>query len=356
MIVKSQRKLSYRCFLGALLFLFVSLAHALAMGDAELLKKEYQQYQAWVLSRDFLFGTTLKPDRKKALAWQLIYVGMLPATYPEKEKLLVPFKQGLNSRQIFEATQLAQAMRESYGLLGSLTEAELLRIYNLHEENTSWSEMQPMMPSGLVWGKFSNWLDWLVGQNYIQNALELEQIQHELSANKKYPIVYGQIIIKGPEPFEMVQSEVKIDRHGFFIGLATNKTLSFVLPGYKSVSVAVNKNQTIQGIPPVILTMQGGNKKTGVVGRVLPWFGIEQSNMILRLAEYKNTGIKDPWYHPALPLTVTNSGQFYATGLSPGRYELFINTAGLKTSKQFTVRNGEIRGLSLIDLRKMVGR
>ncbi|ARG97297.1 hypothetical protein B6N58_06275 [Legionella micdadei] len=346
-----QRKI-IRCFLS---FVLVVLAFpnqaALSIEDAQLLRKEYQQYHAWVLSRDYLFGTTLKPEPIKALAWQLIYVGMLPASYPGKEKLLDPYKRKLLTSQLVEATQLAQTLRHRYALQEPFTEEELYRVYSLHENNVSWADFKFLLPSAEIRQNFNKWLDWLKQNNHFQNALEIEQVKHELDKNNQHPIVYGHVMIQGPEPLEMVRSEVKLSAEGFFISHPNDKTISFALPGYKTVTVSINKKIPLQGIPPVILIKQGGSKKTGVVGRVLPWAGVEGSNIVLRWVTSEIA--KEPWYRPVVPLTVTLGGQFYATGLSPGRYELVITTRGLNTSKQFTVKENEIRGLSLIDLRKV---
>lgn len=216
-----------------LLLLFSAIAYPLTSKDALLLKKEEQQYQAWVLARNYLFGTTLKPDRIRALAWQLIYVGQLPSSYPQKENLLTFYQQGLTTEQISRAYDLSQFYRQRYGLHEPFNEEEMYRVYALHEN------------------------------------------------------------------------------------------------------------------------MVSPKKQTGVVGRVLPWAGLDKANMLLCM-ETNTSQILEPWYQSAIPLTITNNGEFYVTSLKPGRYTLFINTAGLSTSKQFNVQEGEVRGLSLIDLRSRV--
>lgn len=349
-----MRNVGYKYFFGVILFLYTLLTHALSAEDAQLLRKEYQQYQAWMLSRNYFFGTTVGQDRIKALAWQFLYTSQLPSSYPQKEKLLAFYKQGLTPKQIFAATQLAQKLRNQYALLEPFTEAEMYRVFALHEENVSWSDFQILLPPATVWNHFKRWVDWLAEHNNAQIVSSLEQKMLDLYAAKQFPIVYGQVVVKGPEPLEMIDSDIKILPGGFFIGYTNNKTISFALPGYEKVSVAVNKALQIQGIPPVVLKAHAHSKKTGVVGHVLPWFGVERGNLLLQLQTTERSGLADPWYHPAIPLTVTNGGEFYTTGLSPGRYKLYINTAGISTSKEFIVHDGEIHGLSLIDLRKKV--
>lgn len=335
---------------ASLLLAFAATASALTAEDAVLLKKEYQQYQAWSLSRNYFFGTTLKPDRVKALAWQLIYVAQLPASYPEKEKLLGPFKQPLANGQIRQATELAQSFRQKYALLAPFTEAELYKVYELHEQKVSWNELQFKTAPDVIRSNFNKWLDWIASEGYEETAKSLEQMKMRLVTEGRFPIVYGQIIVKGPEPLQMIKSEVHILPGGFFIGQVQGRNLSFNLAGYQTALIALDSHKKLQNIPPVIFSMPPGLKQTGVIGRVLPWAGIERANMLLR-QDSGNKSTVDPWYQPAIPLTVTNGGEFYTTALSAGRYILFISTAGLSTFKQFSVRDGEVRGLSLVDLR-----
>jgi len=95
------------------------------------------------------------------------------------------------------------------------------------------------------------------------------------------------------------------------------------------------------------------NKNTGVTGRVLPWSDLDHSEILLR-QERVDRDESDPWDNPFIPLTVTNTGEFYITGLAAGRYELFISSLGLNTKVRFGVKAGEIRGLSLINLKRQV--
>lgn len=347
-------KLGYRYCLFFILYLLILSAHALTMEDARLLQKEYQQYQAWVLGRNYFFGTTVKQDRIKALAWQLVYVEQLPASYPEKEKLLSVYSQGLSVGQKEEAKKLSALLRTQYDLLPPFNEDELYRVYILHEEKISWRTLQLVLPPEKVWNNFNAWLDWLAKTANPALAATLERRMRDLIAARQFPIVYGQVIVKGPEPLPLVNSELEILQGGFFIGHPDRTTISFALPGYKSASFGINPRYEVQAIPPIVLDAEGGTKPTGVVGRVLPWGGVDRSNMLLQRVVGEGKASEDPWFRQAIPLTVTNGGEFYTTGLSPGRYQLFINTAGLSTSKQFTVRDGEIRGLSLIDLRQKV--
>lgn len=328
--------------------------YALLVEDALLLKKEYQQYQAWVLSRDYFFGTSIKRNPIQALAWQQIYLNLLPATYPGKETLISFYKKDLSPQQISAATRLAGKLARLHQLDVPFSEVDLLKLYDLHETNASWNRFKPLVTPPSILHNWKDWLHWLKEHNYQQDALYLQTMMDDLYAKKQFPIVYGEIVINGPEAFERINAKVKISSHGFFIGHVNEKTLEFSLLGYNIVKINIDNKQQIQALSPIILSPQATNKKTGVVGRVLPWADLE-SNMVLRLVSnnYENKNI---WYKAAANLTVIGSGQFYAIGLVPGTYELFISTAGINVVKRFIIHKNEIRGLSLIDLRKKLAR
>lgn len=252
-------KLGYRYCLFFILYLLILSAHALTMEDARLLQKEYQQYQAWVLGHNYFFGTTVKQDRIKALAWQLVYVEQLPASYPEKEKLLSVYSQGLSVGQKEEAKKLSALLRTQYDLLPPFNEDELYRVYILHEEKISWRTLQLVLPPEKVWNNFNAWLDWLAKTANPALAATLERRMRDLIAARQFPIVYGQVIVKGPEPLPLVNSELEILPGGFFIGHPDRTTVSFALPGYKSVSFGINPRYEVQAIPPIVLDAEGGD-------------------------------------------------------------------------------------------------
>ena len=342
-------------FSGVLVLVSSALsAQAMSFEGAEYLRKDYQLYQAWSLGRNYFFGTTVISSRKKALAWQMVYVSLLPSTYPAKNNLLAFYQRGLSKTQLADASILAENYRKKYDLQGAFTEEQLNQAYVLRDEVDAWDKLQFDLPPKAVWRHFGHWLSWLAEQQRDTSlAVILDSKANQLNLEKKFPIVFGQVLVKGPEPVAMVNSDVQLLKDGFFVAQAKNSSLSFSLPGYYTVTIPVNSRAQVQGIAPVVMIKQPHGKGTGVVGRVLPWKGVEQGNIVLTRDETeKSTTNQDPWYHPVIPLTVTNNGEFYATGLVPGAYHVVINTAGLSTSIKFTAKEGEIRGLSLIDLRK----
>jgi len=339
----------------ALLLSVVTVAYSMTSEEARLLRKDYQLYQAWSLSRNYFFGTTLPRDRIKALAWQTVYVDLLPAAYPKKDQLL-SYREGLNNNQIQQAKEMAKSLISRYNLGLPFNEMELSEAYVLRDENNNWNNLQLDVVPEAAATNFKHWIQWLANHDKRSLAIELDNRGYALLTKKQFPIIYGQIIIKGPESPEMLNSNIDLSNEGYFVAHTNQSQLFFNMPGYKPVTVAINQSQQVQYISPVILEPLSHSKRTGVVGRVLPWSGFDHGNIILRAELPKKQVINDPWMQPVVPITVTNNGEVYTTGLAPGPYQLIINTAGLSTVIRFSAKEGEIRGLSLIDFRKKIAR
>lgn len=338
------------CYVSSFLFFtLMTPALALSLDDAHLLQKDYQLYQMWSISRDYLFGMSHKPDRVRALAWQMAYLDHLPANYPQKTAQLAWYQRGLNTRQIMQAKAIAGEESVKHGFGAPVSEEEMRRVYPLRDELNDWNTLQPVLPSHEISRRFRTWVEWLAGHQERDAALVLDRRGLNLLKAGQFPVLYGQVVVKGPESPDMVSSDFSILPGGFFIGHTNQTSTRFVLPGYKSVVVPINQEQQVQAIPPVILEPLPRSRKTGVVGRVLPWSDLEHSSILLR-PERSDRQQDTTWLNPFVPLTVTNNGEFYTTGLPAGRYELLIHTQGLSTRVRFGVKEGEVRGLSLINL------
>lgn len=285
-----------------------------------------------------------------ALAWQLIYAKLLPASYPDKASLLSFYQRGLSPSQIAEAAARADWLQNKHDLHQVLSEDELAQAYAVRDDVDVWDKLNPDVPSKAIYARFNDWLQWLASRGKADLAQALDDQADQLHRQKKFPIVYGQILVQGPESVSQVQSNISFLPEGYFVTQAVAPTLVFTLPGYQTVTVPVNP-AAVQGIGPVVMIKRAHSRRTGVVGRVRPWGGLEKGHIILTLDETHDIKQPDPWYHPVVPLTVTPGGEFYATGLVAGPYHLYITTAGMSTSIKFTAKSGEIRGLSLINLR-----
>jgi len=344
-----------RWFLASCIFLlsFSSLVFAGESKDDPLLIKEaYLQYQMWALSRNYAFGTTLARDPIKALAWQIVYVKSLSKSYPGKSKLLKPYKRGLSKTQIKEAYTLADHYRKKYLLDYEMNEGQLSRLFVINEnikEKPLSGKKQYTAGSQLT--RFQSMINFLIENKQTKLANLLEQRFEALAEEQEYPVVFGQVSVEGPEPAQMVDAPFKLFAQGFFVAYAKSSRLDFNLPGYEPFNVKISNQQQVQNLGVITLKPSPHKAKTGFVGRVLPWRGVDRGNIILRQATHKPTDEDNAWYQPVIPITILNSGKFYATGLTPGTYQLILQVNGNKVSKKFSLHKGHIKGLALVDLR-----
>lgn len=224
-------------------FLSCSSVYSLSLDEANLLRKDYQLYQAWSLSRDYYFGITLNADPINALVWQLVYTNLLPHSYPQKNQLLAFYQRNLTLKQIQDA------------------QVKALRIGKAHKFGTAFTEME---------------------------------------LHKVYPLRDA---------------------------------------GYDRAAPEVCSANTLSR-----------RKKTGLIGRAYPWKGIESGDIILCADPVIKVKNNSPCLNAYLPLTVTNEGLFYTTGLNPGRYKLFFYSAGKRAYIKFSVKEAEIRGIGRVEL------
>ena len=63
-----------------------------AQSTKALMQEKTVLTQAWQLSENYAQGLTVEADPFKALAWQYVYVMLLPHAYPGSYSLLLPYK------------------------------------------------------------------------------------------------------------------------------------------------------------------------------------------------------------------------------------------------------------------------
>jgi hypothetical protein len=311
--------------------------------DYELAKENFELYQMWALSRNYYFGATLTKNLVEALAWQYVYLNSLPHNYPGKTKIIAPYKKGLTSQQLKKAKVLSKLYQNKYKLNFEVNEKQLQRLLDINKQS-----MLENKPPKLA--NFKELLQYLWSEKNYSLVEELQIETEQLVKNKRFPIIFGQIVIEGPEPAEMVSSNIQIHRHGIFIAHVKNAKVFFKLAGYKSQSITINKKNEVINFGQIVLSPITNKQKTGIVGRVTPWPGIEKGNILLRIKPEDKESNNNPWHNPVIPLTVLNNGKFYATGLSPDKYQLIINIGDKKVIREFRVSANQIRGIPVIDM------
>ena len=89
-------------------FLFLGVAQAENEPSVKsLVRERVTLSRAWQLSDNYAKGLTVQVDPFKALAWQYVYVTLLPHAYPGLELLLKPFKKKVSFQKHNEAAYAA---------------------------------------------------------------------------------------------------------------------------------------------------------------------------------------------------------------------------------------------------------
>ena len=96
-----QIRFRHSIFLIALFLPLVLQAQANTLTVAQLQK-------IWLISQAYRYGVVLPKDKVKALAWQRCYLRALPENYPQKEKIIRPYEQGLTNVELEDAKQICQ--------------------------------------------------------------------------------------------------------------------------------------------------------------------------------------------------------------------------------------------------------
>lgn len=335
---------------GLILLMFCGIVHSVELMPA-LSQEDYLQYKVWSVARDYRFGMTVAADRIQALAWQTIYVNRLPDTYPLKEKLLEPFRAAVSVKEQEEALIYSNIYREKFNLGYQFNEVELFSAYHSRDHrNTEIPLMFKSKCGNLTESTLDEWLREIKTRCDSKSAMEAEQRLFDLQASHGLPVIYGQVQVHGPVPPSQVSSNLPIMNQGLIAAQASDRTVYFSLPGYQTVIKKLNKSP-LQGLGTIILKPSRYRDKTGFTGRIHPYSNSDDINVLVyEIPAWK--AHSDPWHTAIIPLTVTQEGLFYARGLSKGKYRLLIKNDKTLRERVFTIQEGEIRSLSIIDLTK----
>lgn len=314
--------------------------------------EDFLQYRVWSAARDYRFGMTVEADPVQALSWQYIYVNRLPQSYRLKHKLLEPFLAILNTDEQHEAQIYSEIYRDKFQLQYTFNEQDLSVAYNLRDNlNFSGKEISGSNCSIRKTNTVQEWIDEIKTSCNKETGEKLEQIFFDLQSTDMLPIVYGQVRISGPEAAFLVNSNIPILNQGFFLAQAPEKRLYFEMPGYQLVVKKLNK-EPLQFIDEIELQPTKNRDKTGLMGRIYPYTNSDDMNVVIYKLLFWKSEYEHPLYTPLVHLTVTQDGLFYARGLSKGKYRLLIKTKKLALERVFTIREGEVRSLSIINVEK----
>lgn len=297
---------------------------------------------AWNLSQNYFYGTAVKQDRVKALAWQYVYVTSLPDTYPGGYQLLNKFKASLTKEEISDAYQQAQLFKKKYQLPGKLTEAGLSEVFNAKEDVTSnVTEQRDAFQTVKDFFAKVAAKDPVLAKRY-QNKYRALLEQGEGT------IIYGQLTINGGIDRQWIHANqpISVDKYGFFMQVATSPLLLFY-PGYQRVVKEFSTSGKVSSLGQVVLNSLPETMLSSVVGRIiLPNKGQDFWAVLKAKEQYLNGD--EPWLTPTIPLTFLPNGQFYAKGLSPVTYQLMIANQGKVVEKEFSLHPGQVKTLSAI--------
>lgn len=354
-------------FLCCLLFiypLFCQAEEPLFYSEQDYQLQQEMNYiaQMWVLSKDYINGTTVEQDKIAGYAWLSLYVESLPENYPGLETLLGELKLNLNQDETIKGDQLAQQYRDKYSLHFRLSEIDLDRILEL-------KAYPPQLPATFEGKTLPDFPELLIALTQAKKTKLTEQLAQVWNKNEKIiqgkphaRLVYGQLNVSGPEDPQRVLSPFVILPEGYFIGVWERKygLINFWLSGYQTVKLkAIQGKDKIVNLGVIGLAPLSKESQASIVGNLAS--NIEQNidqnlvNIILKIMpdslDPEITRYRDPWWWPIIQVSHESNGEFYANGLTPSRYRIIISYQGEKvTSGVFSLKPGEIKKLGTFEL------
>ena len=320
---------------------FLCLFPLLAFASTETLEeKSYRLHQAWALSRDYYFGTTLDVDRIKGLAWQLIYTQMLPTSYPGLKSLLKPYEQSLSDSQKLKAKIYAEKLRKKYHFGQRLDEKQLSIVFN-----REFSVDTKGLDTGSDVNDFKSFVNSISAKNK-SIGLQIEK-KAKAIIKKGGQIVFGRLIVNGSEMLGKVRcsANVIIYPDGSFIADGIEGSVLFELAGYLKIQKRLPVEKTRINLGKLVLNPMPKKSSSSLVGRFKTAINMDNVNVVLRLQSQNDEG--PAWEKIYLPVTLLANGQFYAEHLSPGKYLLSV-TANTKTKHQeINLSPGQVKNITL---------
>lgn len=315
--------------------------------NIQVLRRYYELYQMWATSRDYQYGGTRSKDPVRAYAWLINYTDSLPKNYPGKNKIENNLKNKLDQSQLTAAKQKAAEYKKKYHLNFSLTEKDLLYIFKRHSTKEAFHNS--LIEGKQEFSNFNEMLSQIQAGKQALTAKELLTMRDEFLKDTTQ-LAYGRLFIDGIEPNQFVNSPMFITEAGYFIGpiYPNQKEINFKLNGYETKKISIKPNEPLLNLGNIVLKPLMKQQKAGIVGQVLPAADMSNTHIMLKIKPPKDMINLAVWHDPVIPVTVLADGEFYATDLTPGDYELTIVRNNHKKQQSIKLSAGITKGIPAI--------
>jgi len=322
--------------------------------DDLLKRRNHEIHRIWMQSQNYTYGTGVNKDLAQAYAWLRLYQLSLPKQYPGIPEQVATLRAQLTPDQIQRGEAMIPRLKAQFDLDFQLSEDDMARITEIRFQKAAQNRNAPNLP-GIP--QLAQQLE-----KAGKTALAKSFWQHYQKALKEYQkdphgrIVYGRVIVFGPESPREVVSPIEILDEGYFVGYVSQyaRAMDFRLDGYMPIQYFVDQHRSPQLLATAYLRPLKPGELAGVSGQVLPIKDAPQTHVVLQLQpteqRYQSVDNRPSWYWPTLNVPLTPTGQFTLTGLSPSRYQLIVS--GPKGRYEFSVvlRPGELRDLGPLNL------
>lgn len=327
------------CFTIFFLMLSVCTVQADSIAEAQ-----FDIHQMWALSKNYYYGTTVPKDKMMALAWQMVYISVLPNSYPGVSELLEIEKHNLSDSEITLAKNKALELKAKYHLDFQLSERELFQSYH------STPSSNDTVATNKVFSNLDEFLDEVKQQNPALEKRYRDKIKQQRHKDSSQPMIYGQVVVNGPPPSQAVSVNIPldIDEAGYFLAFGLKGPLTFQLSGYEKKSRAFSSTAKEVNLARISLTPLEDEQKASIVGAVKPAKAIKDLDIVLKLKEQAERS--EPWFNTLESITILSNGQFYANGLSPTDYELIISYRDKTYKQDINLHPGMVKTLHTTDL------
>lgn len=331
-----------------LLTYFVYLGESWASNNSEILKQLKDRAvltQSWELAQNYRYGFTVDEDPYKALAWQYVYVTLLPRSYPGSYGLLNPFKVKLPKSSYDEAYQFSKELKVKYQLPTRMDEKQLQTVFQAKESELTKTHSNPNMYHTIE--AFFEAVELV--EPKLAEKYRKQWDQYDESRSKKW-FVFGQVLINGSvlESTVVRNQELQVDRHGFFIG-EVDTPLYLTSKGYDGFYQQLDLSKRVLSLGQIVLNKLPESQQSSVVGDLRPIAKLNEVGMVV-IFKGQYIDPDNPWNTALIPVTKLSNGQFYVKGLGPGEYQLIISSEKQKKKVLFKIASAGVKTIKTIQI------